>query len=122
MKRTAEREQFLADILITAIEGGTGYWAAVSGYKWSDEAPETTRATLHELNDEETAYDGAQYDLTIDAVATGLGRIRRGEVGVSGTLRETIALADRENDAGYIDADGADVITQAALLNEIRYG
>ena len=122
MTRSTERNTLLADVIITAVEGGTGYWAAVSGYKWSDEAPETTRATLHELNEDGTDYDGDQHVLTVDAIATGLGRIRRGEVAVNSMVRESITLADRENDAGYIDADGADVITQAALLNEIRYG
>lgn len=32
--RTIEREQFLADIITGAIEGGTGYWACVHAYKW----------------------------------------------------------------------------------------
>ena len=121
VKRTAEREQFLADIIITAVEGGTGYWAAVSAYKWTEGAA-ATRATLHELNDEQTAFDGDEHKLTIDAIATGIGRIERGEVGVNDRIRKAILEASRENDAGMIDADDADVIAQAAVLGELRYG
>lgn len=121
MQRTDERQQFLADIITTAVEGGTGYWAAVSGYKWSEGAA-TTRATLHELNDDETAFDGETYKLTIDEIATGIRRITTGEISVNDRIRKAIAQANRENDAGNLDADDADVITQAALLGEIRYG
>ena len=121
-RRSHEREQFLADILITAVEGGTGYWAAVSGYDWSDEEPATTRVTLHEVNDDETAYDGAQHQVTIDVIATGVHRALDRETRVNQTIRESIAMGHIENDGGYIDSDAADVIVQLAVLGEITYG
>ena len=121
MARSAERTGFLGDIITTAVEGGTGYWAQVSQYTHTDVDGRGTRATLHELDDDE-GYREEGLELTIEGVATALGQIRRGEIGINGRLRECIALGDRENDGGEIDADAADVITQIALLGEIRYG
>lgn len=118
--RTRERETLLADIIIGAVEGGTGYWASVSGYKWSDEEPATTRATLHVLDPDDD--DDGPHAVTIETVATGLARILAPGFGINARLRETIAQADRENDAGYIDADGADAIVQAGIFGEVVYG
>jgi hypothetical protein len=149
MARSKERTEFLGDIIVTAVEGGTGYWAQVSQYQYVDtigrhswvdgelvntppEDPvsvvvgrregDETRARLHEMNDAEDGYREEGLDLDLDAVARGIGRITRGEVGINSRLRNEITMASRENDAGYIDADGADVIVQAGLLGEIRYG
>ena len=153
MKRTKEREQFLGDIITTAVEGGTGYWAQVSQYQWIDDfstdetergvvacvgkrVGDEPRAVLHELNDEGYGYREEGLVLDLDAVARGLrglidyyekawakrvaeGRTQR--TGLSDAIR-LLKLADRENDAGYIDADYADTIAQMALLGEIRYG
>jgi hypothetical protein len=115
---TIAREEFLSDIITTAIEGGTGYWAQVSGYHWSDDEPATTRATLHDME------DGATFALTIEDIARGLAIVvdERGEFRLNDELRASIVLADNENDGGYIDADCADVIVQAALFGEVRYG
>jgi hypothetical protein len=118
--RTTERARFLSDIVVGAVEGGTGYWACVSRYRNSDETD--TRAVLHELNDDCDGYVETGVELNVDVVATGIGRIVRGDVGVRSDLRTTITQASRENDAGDIDAEGADVIAQAGLLGEIRYG
>jgi hypothetical protein len=135
--RTEERKQFLADIITTAVEGGTGYWAQVSQYQYGDYSGifdgklsvytgkrqgDDTRATLHEMNDDETGYKDEGLDLDFDAVARGLGKIKRGEIGINDRLRAMIMVADAENDAGNIDADAADVIAQVALLGEIVYG
>ena len=55
MNRSPEREQFLADIITGAVEGGTGYWAQVSGYVW-DCPPAECRATLHDMEDGESYH------------------------------------------------------------------
>lgn len=119
MGRSAERREFLADVVTTAVEGGTGYWAQVSEYRWVDEP---ARAVLHELDDDESGYRAEGLLLDQDAVAKGIGRIARGEVELGATLKELILRASRENDAADIDAEAADVIAQVALLGEIRYG
>lgn len=142
--RTAEREQYLADIITAAVEGGTGYWAQVARYKWEGLAAKDVHAVLLPedcADDVEAAADLlreakgrkptldellAECDdlklLDIEAIARGIGRIRRGEVQINGQLRALILAADAENDAGDIDADAADAITQIALLGEITYG
>jgi hypothetical protein len=137
MRRTEERTEFLGDIITAAVEGGTGYWAQVSQYQYVDRWSEPegriavcvgtrqaggARATLHEMNDEETGYKAEGLLLNADAVARGLGKIKRGEVQINDSLRALIMRADADNDAGDIDADAADVITQVALLGEIVYG
>lgn len=138
-ERTPERTQFLGDIITTAAEGGTGYWAQVSQYQWIDDLgisrePGTImvvcgerqgdepRATLHELNDDESGYKEEGLDLTLDAVERGIGLILDGKVGVATRYINRIAGASARNDAGDIDAEDADVIAQAALLGDIVYG
>lgn len=141
MKRSDERKEFLADVITTAVEGGTGYWAQVSQYQWVDTYGYLTeegqdrvhvsvgerngdepRATLHELDDDESGYKPEGLELTLDVVARGIGRIQRGEVSLSDWYRDRILAASRENDAGQIDAGDADTIVQAGLLGEVRYG
>lgn len=142
--RSAEREEFLSDVIIGAVEGGTGYWASVASYRWEDRPAANIYAVLidEEQEDDVRAFaelfasahgrkiklselidecDGI-YRLDIDAVAKGIGLIVRGEVGVRSDLKALIAQASRENDAGDIDAEGADVIVQAALLGGVVYG
>ncbi|MFC9982662.1 hypothetical protein [Gordonia sp. NPDC127522] len=40
--RTAARTAFLADVYTCALEGGIGYWATCSSYRWSN----NPRATI----------------------------------------------------------------------------
>lgn len=141
-KRSAEREQFLADIIIGAIERGTGYWAEVLRYKWQDLAPKDVNAVivdqedsdiqrkLIELRDKrggnlsvnEALDQKLAHKLTIDTIASGIGKIKSGKVPLGSYLKGMVLLGDSENDAGNIDADGADVIVQAAIFDDIVYG
>lgn len=36
--RTQERITFLSDVLVSAVEGGIGYWADTKEYQWKDES------------------------------------------------------------------------------------
>lgn len=139
--RSDERAGFLGDIITTAVEGGTGYWAQVSQYQWVDTAGfltdagedrlhvsvgervgDETRATLHEMNDDETGYKDEALELTIAKVATAVRKIADGKIGVHGAMFEAVTEASRENDAGMIDAWAADAIAQVALLGKVVYG
>jgi hypothetical protein len=111
--RSAEREQFLADVIVCAVEGGTGYWAQVPVYR-CDVAAET-RATLLDV------VEPASIELTLDKVEAGLEKVRERGFAVSPRILEAVIEAERELDAGVIDADAADVIVQAAAFGEIRY-
>lgn len=115
------RATFLQDVLVAAVEGGTGYWAQVSGYRWSDDNPETGQATFHVLDDDGIA-SGDRHLVNLETIATGISRIVQNDVQVRADLRAVIAEASRENDGGLVDADAADVIVQAALFGQVVYG
>jgi hypothetical protein len=131
--RTAEREEFLADVITAAIEGGTGYWAQVSQYQYvmdgelhvytgSKIEGGGTRATLHEMNDDETGYKSDELVVTTDTIAAGIAKLADRQVQLNVSILDHILEANRENDATNIDADDADIIVQVALLGEIIYG
>lgn len=125
--RSAERNDFLTNVVVTAVEGGIGYWSQVDQYKWffPDLAGGThepspgnganASAIVHELNDAGDDYkeEGVLFDL--DAVERGIKKAI-----LCGHLE--IATASSINDAGDLDANHADVICQFAILGDIVYG
>lgn len=129
MSITAAREEFLADIITTAIEGGIGYWSQCSQYQWVDDdgrirvvvgerrPNEGARATIEDIED-----DQREYHVTPSVIQNGLRAIVDGKVQVNDRIRQSIAEGDAESDAGQMDADDADVIVQAGLFGEVRYG
>ena len=141
--RTTEREQFLADIIITAVEGGVNYWAQVSAYRWHSDVLEggtagavaNTTATLHDME------EGGEYVLTIDSIARAFTILkdatmqhdsRFGEEALhtkdgkrlylSPSRRKAYLGASAANDAGELDADDCDNIVQIAALGTVVYG
>lgn len=125
------RKRFLGDIITGAVEGGTGYWAQVSQYQYEYDGDISVnvgqrvgnepRAVLHQIDDE-TGYEARGLIVTLDVVQLGIDRISDGTAGVNTKLRNDITFADAENDGGDIDAEAADVIVQAGLFGEVRYG
>ena len=114
-------KQLLHGVFVTALEGGIGYWFRSGSYRWSLDGGvtvdlETFRATGREI--------GRREPLVIeqDTIYKGIQRIIGGEVQVNDYHRTTILKAVVNDDAGYIDADDADCIVQAGLLNDIVYG
>jgi hypothetical protein len=129
--RSDERIEFLADILVTAVEGGTDYWSEIKDYvsPAEDARRMYTRVSIREMfesGETETIW----YDVTIESIARGIARIldRDNPVKVEGggTIHndyiKMIAGANHINDACDIDASLADLIMQAAVLGVIRYG
>lgn len=125
--RTKEREEFLAEVITSAVEGGTGYWAQVSQYQYTHNGElhvycgekvegEIASATLVDMEDEK------EYTIRVDDIARGIGRIRHEDAKINSTIRKSIMHADIDNDAGEIDADGADCIVQFAVFSELVYG
>lgn len=134
---TAERETFLAGIIVTAIEGGIGYWASASEYRWyakdlsggtAEPAPnggDNAWATVFEREDE----DAEAKTLDLEAVNKAVERIASGEEikYLGSATRSTVIVANQTNDpfpegVYGIDADVADQIVQVALLGEVVYG
>jgi hypothetical protein len=135
IKRSSERTEFLSDIITTAIEGGTGYWAQVSQYQYVMDGElsvcvgkrngDGAKATIHELDEDDVEGSGYKKEgvvIDIDTIAHGIGLILSGKVGIHDRLEELLKRGNERNDAGDVDADVADMIVQAALFEEIRYG
>jgi hypothetical protein len=132
--RSEARTQFLRDIITTAVEGGIGYWSQCSQYQWVDDhegrvyvpvgerVGDCARAVIHVLSDDESGYVETGLIIDVEVIARGLKLITDGGTNLNDRSRKLIRQADRENDAGYLDADSADVIVQAGLLGEIVYG
>lgn len=118
-KRTPERTDFLAGILVTAVEGGIDYWADVQGYHVAGILKDLLRDARTQVRDR--AESDEWKHLTLDIIALGISRIKEPGFKINETLRASILLGDVENDAGHIDSEGADVIVQAGLLGEIVY-
>lgn len=115
-------EDFLAGVMTTALEGGIGYWSKCSHVKRREDLW-ITSCRIYEFDDDEDVPEGAEgVPLTLKHIGLGIERLVSGEVGVNSTLRGYISQGVAEKDAGHIDADAADVIVQAGLLGEIRYG
>lgn len=127
MKRTEKREEFLSDILTTAIEGGINDWAAVTEYRWDGLAFRDYFAVIVDAENDEDP-DFPETRITIDTIAKGIGVIKGFDYkpnyfGDRGAYWNQFLLADRTNgDDGDYDAIVADWIVQAGIFGEIVYG
>jgi hypothetical protein len=150
-KRSAERTEFLSDVLCAALEGGIGYWSQAvwiirvhetEGYpltpsevRHGDAPWRYDAVTLFETADGDTTCSVAAklgiapddscpgHRVTLDTVAHGIAVLTAlGASHVHASYRVTIWEASAENDAGEIDADLADMIVQAGVFGEVIYG
>lgn len=100
------RTEFLDDIRITAFEGGINYWAKISGNRVKD--PDDPNSQWVALTDSK--------------IEAGIALVKHLTFQVNNDILASILLGDRNNDAGEIDIECADVIVQAAVFGEIVYG
>lgn len=135
-KGMSETAKFLSDVIITALEGGIGYWSQASVYRHGftyDEAEdrdgrESKRqpayAVIHELNDDESGYktEGLRVDNAV--VAKAFKRIMGKDEIPHCDLdwRKRMVAAYWAKDACDLDAGDADAIVQIAVLGEVVYG
>jgi hypothetical protein len=132
--RTPERQEFFADIITTALEGGVGYWSQASEYRWfsptlsggtATPGPNGTAnayATLHETDTDDGEL-GPPLTVTVDDIARAFGILRRGTPeGWNARDVARMLAAYAETDAGEIDAGDADCIVQVATLGTVVYG
>lgn len=120
------REQAYADIFVTAIEGGIGYWSTCSEYRWRKPGTEEQdlagfRAVVLEMDD-----DDAQ-DMTIDlrVIKKGVRRFVQeyeGAVNMPYFHRAATCLRLGKWDDLDVDADIADAIVQFGLFSKVVYG
>ena len=147
LKTTVEIPKIvLSDLLITAVEGGIGYWARGYDYRWSDEHPETTRIVVVEYesaaqdlgldiwsdwNELDTAHEngdmrlvGYTWGITTHTIECGIQAILNSDFGGCNNLKGRL-FADVTNidHAGWdYDALDADVIVQMGLWGKVIYG
>ena len=110
-------QEFLADVVITAVEGGINYWVdAIEDYVWQEDGQEIShpRASIKPMDEERWRPIGT------NTIKIGIHRILNSEV-VNPQLRSQIFRAVADANAGDIDAPVADAIVQVALFDDIVY-
>jgi len=134
----AERNEFLTNVLSCAIDHRGYGWFHIDEY----ELPENDGTAYALVTEDE---DKTQYRLDIDTVAKGIAVIKAAGAGefpagvgqdverdlanaetgerlfLSGSDREAILEADRENDATDIDVVLALAIVECGLFGQVRY-
>ena len=132
-KGMSETAKFLSDVIITALEGGVGYWSQASEYRHGcvfeayeerEDKRQPAYAVIHELNDDESGYktEGLRVDNAV--VAKAFKRIMGKDEIPHCDLdwRKRMVAAYWAKDACDLDAGDADAIVQIAVLGEVVYG
>lgn len=132
-------QQFLSDLLTTAIEGGSNYWLAADKVLRAGKDTHTGLDNLSPLQvlgvrDAETgeAFDRDNYapgwvpavshpHVTLDTITKGIEQLFKGPplVSIAGDVYRAILTNGAEG--GY-DAGDADVILQLGLFGQVVYG
>lgn len=132
--KSAAREEFLATVVTTAVEGGIGYWSVVHKYDWwypdlqgHTPAPSDgmafTRASIELTEDADESHPaGRRVEVDHDTVRRGMLVLTSGERQVRRDIYEAIVLANHSSDGGEIDSEIADCIVQAGLFGRVIFG
>ena len=113
-------DDFLRDVLITAVEGGIGYWCSLSEYRHSAEDPYCIVDEVYEADEDE--YATLPCRVATGDIARGIALIVGRETSLSPHGVGVVVNALMQDDAGELDADSADWIFQAALLGDVIFG
>jgi hypothetical protein len=125
---TTERERMLNSMFTTALEGGIGYWARCSVYRWGirgengrlDEAIDFV-AVIHEMGDEDDEDAAPVHVVDADVIRKGIRRmIQRGGWNqyISASLGDLIGGPYDDHD---YDSITAGLVVQFGLFGEERY-
>ena len=114
-------EALCRDIIITACEGGIGYWSVLKEYDGpAIEDGKEGALPLYIKDDEDR--QGGWLRLGEAQIVLGIERILKDyPLGVT-AKNIAIALADPEYGSAELDAEDADSIIQCGVLGEIVYG
>jgi hypothetical protein len=123
---TTPREQAIADLFCTALEGGIGYWSTCSVYKWSDgngNQINEFRAVVQDVEDDE----GTEYVIDRFVIQRGMNRLYKHLQGLGDEANRYQLKACRDFAFGKFDdldadADTGDMVVQMGLFGEIIYG
>lgn len=125
-QRSAERIEFLQDVLVGAIENSGYGWFTVQAYQ----------DDFADITDNETEI---QYHVDLDTVAQGIGVINKAKIEyfegehalandytgerlyLSAERRKAIVQASRDNDAGDLDVVDCLAILECAIFGQVTY-
>lgn len=137
--KSPERLEFLHDVMVTALEGGVGYWSVAdkivrhendrlwyaSYVLYCEDGDNPKEAGECGLSTKENPIEKCQGHLIDpDAIARAMGLVRdpkNAEIGWHISQRRHVIEANRENDAGEIDAGDADCIVQISAFGTVVY-
>lgn len=122
--------QFLSDVIDIAAYQSINYWADIRGWQEVHEAEKTPASNWLDISLNQHDEDEEKgHRITVVEIAKGIERIFSAEargkapyLNIAAYIVKYIIDAVRDNDAGEIDSEAADVIVQAALFDEIVYG
>ena len=100
-------EQFVKDIMVTAVEGGINYWACLTSVE-RDADLNVLSIEGHDAEDEET-----EFKADLSTILLGLQMC---------VTEGRYVDAIRNSDASELDADDADLILQMGVFGEVVYG
>lgn len=127
---SAARDQLLADIFTTAIEGGINYWSECSSYHWRNpDGTDDLRGFKADINDLYNLLDpddddsGQPHHVDRSTLVKGYTlatTTHRDRIRWSCGEQPPLVITD-DTDWDY-DAGDADVIVQLGLFGEVVYG
>lgn len=111
-------EDFLRDVLFEACGQAISYWCEIKDVVREGDTVCSFHITEHE------GFGGEPREGRVDAgvLASGFAAALAPDFRVRPDIRSHLLAALVESDAGEIDIEAADVLIQAAMLGEIRYG
>lgn len=113
-------DQFILDVMTTMVESGALMWCDEVTTVNRDEDLNVTRIGLIHEN----PYDEGHVFKTIDSekVVKAIQSILNGEHSITDYIVEYIRRGVRDDDAGDVDEEAADVIAQVACMDEVVFG
>ena len=122
-------EKLARDIIITACEGGIGYWSQLETYDGpaiDDNKPGALPLRIREIEeegwDEATTTYGPWKELGVQQVVDGLAKMIQEWPDSKITQRMVEAIANYDSGNYDYDAGDADCVIQYAILGEVVYG
>jgi hypothetical protein len=115
------KDAFLAAVLCTAIEGAIEYWASVPKDSVVSREDDYVSAKIVESEASTDGEDPKEKTIGYAELADGIRKALLVNP-LDPDIRASILQAVCEDDAGFIDAQAADVIVQMAVFGELVYG
>jgi len=119
MELNSIMRQLASDVIITAVEGGIGYWAYCRDYRWDNEDDGVTRVDILDRLSGEDSVDAEWHVVDVQRMAEALERLKP-----SDNRRLFLAWAHAKCGEDEFDYDclDADVAMQLCVLRKVIYG